>query len=97
MNFNTEPTVTFETIDNCMARLALDAVAPEETLIAPTPEARLAQLAKVFAMIRPLLPLLAVLPIPRMWRIALTVFFDSVEAVVPDVSANFKAGRDLEE
>jgi hypothetical protein len=97
MNFTTEPTITFETIDNCMARLALDAIAPEETLIAQTPEARIAQLAKVFAMIRPLLPLLAVLPIPRMWRIALTVFFNAIEAVVPEVSASFKAGRDLEE
>ena len=88
--------ITFEEAASYMETVDVDALAHEQTLAASTLEARLAQLAKVYATIRPVLPLLTALPLPKTWRMALNLFFQTVEVVVPAAAPSFKAGRDLE-
>jgi len=63
-----------------------------KTLLA-TPEGRVAQVAKVYAAVRPLLQTLAILPlIPPTWRAALQLFVTTLDGF----NASFKAGKDLD-
>jgi hypothetical protein len=89
------PSITFEEAEQQMQSVDLDAIlAEEQTLLL----ARLAQLAKVYNAVRPVLALAATLPLPAPWRKGLALLVAAIEAVVPGgVTASFKAGRDLEE
>ncbi len=71
----------------------------ENTLIADPPATRVQKVLKIYRGIKPLLTVVAELPLlPATWRAALHVFLqalDSLAAVGGDISAAFKAGRDL--
>ena len=57
---------------------------------------RLAHLVQVYAALRPFLTgLISTFFIPPAWRSAITVFVAALDAVTGDVSADFKAGKDL--
>ena len=71
-----------------------------QQVLAQQPDAGpLAQLVKVYSGIKPLLTILATLPIiPPSWRAALKAFNAALEAVAAsagEVNADFKAGKDL--
>ena len=62
----------------------------------PAEAGKLAQLAKVYSGIKPLLTALAsMIFVPASWRSALAIFIAALDAVTGDVSADFKAGKDL--
>jgi hypothetical protein len=72
----------------------------ENTLVPETPIARLQKVVKIFRGIKPLLSVIGTLPIlPLTWRSAINMFHQALEALsvsTPEVSADFKAGKDLE-
>ena len=62
----------------------------------PALTGKLAQLAKVYSGIKPLLTALAsTIFVPSSWRSALAIFIAALDAVTGDVNADFKAGKDL--
>ena len=71
----------------------------ENTLVQETPVGRLQRVLKIFRGIKPLLTILGTLPlIPSTWRAAIVMFtqaLDSLAVVAPEVTAEFKAGKDL--
>ena len=71
----------------------------ENTLVQETPVGRLQRVLKIFRGIKPLLTVLGSLPlIPSTWRAAIVMFtqaLDSLAVVAPEVTAEFKAGKDL--
>jgi hypothetical protein len=71
----------------------------EKTLLAETPLGALQRVLKVYRQIKPLLTVISALPIlPLTWRMALNGFIQALDALssaAPNVTAAFKAGRDL--
>jgi len=71
----------------------------ENTLIQETPVGRLQRVLKIFRGIKPLFAVLGSLPlIPSTWRAAIVMFTQALDAlalVAPEVTAEFKAGKDL--
>ena len=71
----------------------------ENTLVQETPVGRLQRVLKIFRGIKPLLTVLGSLPlIPSTWRAAIVMFTQALESlavVAPEVTAEFKAGKDL--
>ena len=71
----------------------------ENTLIQETPVGRLQRVLKIFRGIKPLFAVLGSLPlIPSTWRAAIVMFtqaLDALAVVAPEVTAEFKAGKDL--
>lgn len=71
----------------------------ENTLAPETPVSRFQKVLKIYRSIKPLLSVLGSLPlIPPTWRAAIVVFDQSLEslsAVSGEITAQFKAGRDL--
>ena len=71
----------------------------ENTLVQETPVGRLQRVLKIFRGIKPLLTVLGSLPlIPSTWRAAIGMFtqaLDALAVVAPEVTAEFKAGKDL--
>ncbi|HYK01365.1 MAG TPA: hypothetical protein VE974_06385 [Thermoanaerobaculia bacterium] len=71
----------------------------ENTLLPETPLGRLRRVLKIYRGIKPLLVILGGLPIiPFPWRSAINTFALSLEALAaaaPEVTAAFKAGKDL--
>lgn len=71
----------------------------ENTLIQETPIGRLQRVLKIFRGIKPLFAVLGSLPlIPSTWRAAIVMFtqaLDALAVVAPEVTAEFKAGKDL--
>ena len=71
----------------------------ENTLVQETPIGRFQRVLKIFRGIKPLLTVLGSLPlIPSTWRAAIVMFtqaLDSLAVVAPEVTAEFKAGKDL--
>jgi hypothetical protein len=71
----------------------------ENTLLAEPPVSRLQRVLKIYRQIKPLLALLGTLPfIPYNWRSPLLMFtqaLDALAAAGPDLTAQFKAGKDL--
>lgn len=71
----------------------------ENTLVQETPVARLQKVIKIFRGIKPLFAVLGSLPlIPSTWRAAIVMFtqaLDALAVVAPEVTAEFKAGKDL--
>ena len=72
----------------------------ENTLVQETPNGRLQRVLKIFRGIKPLFAVLGSLPlIPSTWRAAIVMFtqaLDALAVVAPEVTAEFKAGKDLE-
>jgi hypothetical protein len=71
----------------------------ENTLVQETPVGRLQRVIKIYRGIKPLLSVISTLPlIPTTWRAAIVMFNQALEALAisaPDVTADFKAGKDL--
>lgn len=71
----------------------------ENTLVPESPSGRLQRVLKIFRGIKPLFVVLSSLPlIPSTWRAAIVMFTQALEALAiaaPDVTADFKAGKDL--
>ncbi|MDP9176969.1 MAG: hypothetical protein M3O61_04750 [Gemmatimonadota bacterium] len=71
----------------------------ENTLVQETPAGRLQRVLKIFRSIKPLFAVLGSLPlIPSTWRAAIVMFTQALDAlaiVAPEVTAEFKAGKDL--
>ena len=62
----------------------------------PAASGKLAQLAKVYTGIKPLLIALASsFFVPPSWKSALAIFIAALDAVTGDPGADFKAGKDL--
>jgi hypothetical protein len=73
----------------------------ENTLVADTPNSRLQKVLKVYRGIKPVFAVLGALPlIPSTWRAAIVMFtqaLDALTAVGGEITAEFKAGKDLAE
>ena len=71
----------------------------ENTLIQESPSGTLQRVLKIYRGIKPLFAVLSALPlIPSTWRAAIVMFNQALEAlafVAPEVTAEFKAGKDL--
>ena len=71
----------------------------ENTLVAETPNSRLQRVLKIFRSLKPALAVIGALPlIPANWRGAITVFIQALDALAlvgPEITAQFKAGKDL--
>jgi hypothetical protein len=73
----------------------------ENTLIAETPAVKFQKVLKIYRSIKPLLSVLATLPlVPATWRAAVIMFtqaLDALSGVSGEITASFKAGKDLAE
>lgn len=73
----------------------------ENTLVQDTPNSRLQKVLKVYRGIKPVFAVIGALPlIPSTWRAAIVMFtqaLDALTAVGGDITAQFKAGKDLAE
>ena len=73
----------------------------ENTLVQDTPNGRLQKVLKIWRGIKPVFTVLSSLPlIPSTWRAAIVMFtqaLESLSAVGGDITAQFKAGKDLAE
>jgi len=71
----------------------------ENTLVQDTPNTRLQKVLKVYRGIKPVFAILGALPlIPSTWRAAIVMFtqaLDALTAVGGEITAEFKAGKDL--
>lgn len=87
-----------KTVDRSLRALSRE-MEHENTLLPETPLGALRRVLKIYRAIKPLLVVLGALPIiPFTWRTAFTMFTQSLEAlsvVAPEVTAAFKAGKDL--
>jgi len=83
-------------IDRSVRNLMAD-MQHENTLIADTANGRLQKVLKVYRGIKPLLAVLGNLPLlPSTWRAAVVIFNQALESLAAvDVTAEFKAGKDL--
>ena len=84
---------------NGSIRTLLQELKHEETVAAESPASRLQRVLKIYSGLKPLLAALAVFPfIPTAWRKSLVLFTQALEALslsAPEVTAAFKAGKDL--
>ena len=73
----------------------------ENTLVQDTPNTRLQKVLKIYRGIKPVITVIGALPlIPSTWRAAIVMFtqaLDALAAVGGDITAQFKAGKDLAE
>ena len=73
----------------------------ENTLVQDTPNSRLQKVLKIYRGIKPVFAVIGSLPlIPSTWRAAIVMFtqaLDALTAVGGDITAQFKAGKDLAE
>lgn len=71
----------------------------ENTLLPDPPSGRLHRVLKIYRTLKPLLGVVGSLPLlPHTWRAALTIFNQSLDALAhaaPEITAGFKAGKDL--
>ena len=89
---------TRQTINTCV-RTTINSLAEEQALIADTPNSRFQRLLQAFVLLKPLFLFLTTFPlIPQLWRSGIEVIVKMLESLVaigPDVTVEFKAGRDL--
>ena len=88
--------VSFKHIDKAVKTFSIDKMEQENALLPDNLSGRVQKLVKVYSSIKPLLTVVAALPIiPATWRAALAIFTQAVEAVVssPEISPDFKAGK----
>ena len=87
-----------QSIDRSVRSL-LSGMEQENTIGAETPVTRFQKVLKIYRGIKPVLTVLAALPlIPATWRAALVMFDQALEAlsgVSGEITASFKAGKDL--
>ena len=93
-------TPSFKSLDRDIRTLTAEMEQEKEhTLMPETQNGRVARLVKIYNGIKPLLTVLTSLPlIPSSWRAALVLFNSALAAVAAgadDVTAEFKAGKDL--
>jgi hypothetical protein len=92
-------TPSFKQVDSAIRAMNVTEMEQENALLPATFGARLQQLVKVYSGVKPLLSVLAALPIiPATWRAALVLFNQALEAVTEsagDIGPDFKAGKDL--
>jgi hypothetical protein len=73
----------------------------ENTLVQDTPNTRLQKVLKIYRGIKPVFAVIGSLPlIPSTWRAAIVMFtqaLDALTAVGGEITAEFKAGKDLAE
>ena len=73
----------------------------ENTLVSDTPNTRLQKVLKIYRSIKPVFAVISALPlIPSTWRAAIVMFtqaLDALTSVGGDITAQFKAGKDLAE
>jgi len=85
-------------IDRALRTLQTD-MEHENTLVAETPVCKLQKVLKLYRGIKPLLAVLGTLPIiPSMWRGTIVIFLQALDALAgaaPEVTAQFKAGKDI--
>ena len=71
----------------------------ENTLVQETPNGRLQRVLKIFRSLKPVLAVVGTLPlIPATWRGAIAMFVQALDALAlvgPEITADFKAGKDL--
>jgi hypothetical protein len=71
----------------------------EQTLLPESFEGHVARLVRIYASAKPLLTMLAALPLfPPTWRKAITYLTTAIDAVAAgagSVTASFKAGKDI--
>ena len=71
----------------------------ENTLVGDTPNGRLQKVLKIWRGIKPVFAVISMLPlIPSTWRAAIVMFtqaLDALTAVGGEITAEFKAGKDL--
>lgn len=71
----------------------------ENTLVQDTPNGRLQKVLKIYGGVKPVLAVIGSLPlIPSTWRAAMVMFtqaLDALSAVGGEITAEFKAGKDL--
>jgi hypothetical protein len=88
---------TYEEIDAQV--YAVDGGWTSQRLTMPTQAELLHDLAKIWRAVRPILTVVATLPLLRpAWRDAVQFFLTTIEqivATIPDAGADFKAGKDL--
>jgi len=80
-------------------RTLMQEMESENTLVQDTPAGRFQRVLKIFRGLRPLFAVLGSLPlIPSTWRAAIVMFtqaLDALAAIGPEVTVEFKAGKDL--
>jgi hypothetical protein len=73
----------------------------ENTLVQDTPNTRLQKVLKIYRGIKPVFAVIGALPlVPSTWRAAIVMFtqaLDALTAVGGEITAEFKAGKDLAE
>jgi hypothetical protein len=71
----------------------------ENTLVQESPNGRLQRVLKIFRGLKPVLAVIGTLPlIPATWRAAMAMFVQALDALAlvgPEITADFKAGKDL--
>jgi hypothetical protein len=86
--------------DRTLRALNLD-MEQENTLVQDTPNTRLQKVLKIYRGIKPVIAIIGSLPlVPSTWRAAIVMFtqaLDALAAVGGDITAEFKAGKDLAE
>jgi hypothetical protein len=86
------------TVDRSI-RTLMQELKNETTALPETPLGRVQRVLQIYGGIKPLLVILGSVPvIPSPWRAALKTFAQSLEALAataPEVTAAFKAGKDL--
>jgi hypothetical protein len=86
--------------DRSLRALNLD-MEQENTLVQDTPNTRLQKVLKIYRGIKPVITIIGSLPlIPSTWRAAIVMFtqaLDALAAVGGEITAEFKAGKDLAE
>jgi len=80
-------------------RALLQEMEHENTLVQETPNSRLQRVLKIFRGLKPALAVIGALPlIPANWRAAIAMFVQALDALAlvgPEITAEFKAGKDL--
>jgi hypothetical protein len=86
--------------DRTLRALNLD-MEQENTLVQDTPNTRLQKVLKIYRGIKPVITIIGSLPlVPSTWRAAIVMFtqaLDALAAVGGEITAEFKAGKDLAE
>jgi len=82
-------------------RALQQAMEQENTLVQDTPNGRLQKVLKIYRGVKPVFAVIGSLPlIPSTWRAAIVMFtqaLDALTAVGCEITAEFKAGKDLAE
>jgi hypothetical protein len=73
--------VTYGSINHSIRSLELEGL-PQQTAVADTLESQLQRLVRVYAGVKPLLAVIATMPLlPHYWRVALALFAGTLDAV----------------